>query len=114
MSGYFESAFSKLSPEEIGELEESVKAFHELQKSADRVTAIIGCAIVDDQLRKAIERRLIKNEKAIKKYFEDKAGPGHDTSAKIQTAFLLGVFGDETRENLQSIASRHSRCQYAG
>lgn len=105
MAGYFEYALKGISPEKAAEIDASIKAFHELNNSVDRVTAIVGCAVIDNSLKDAIQRRLTDNERALKKFFDDKEGPGHDTSAKIQLAHLLGVFSDETRTNLEAITS---------
>src|SRR5438477_1653132 len=105
MPGFFEEALSSLTPEASAKILDSMHAFHELKESADRVTAIVGCAILDNELRDAIQRRLLQDEKALKKFFDDRDGPGHETLAKIQLGYLLGIFDGELRENLQAIGS---------
>lgn len=84
-------------------LGETVAAFHELEQSAPRVAAIVGCALLDDQIRLALLRRFVPPYTAHKKFFSE--GPGHETNSKILIAHALGIFTSDTRDNLLAIAS---------
>lgn len=100
---FFESTFGSVDPKRKAELGTTLEVFHELERSPDRVVAIVGCAMLDDQMKSALLRRFVKSDSAHKKFFND--GPGHETSDKIYLCYTLGVFGDEARTCLSAIAS---------
>lgn len=89
--------------------------FHALSTEADRAMTILACAQIENALEGAIESRLIatlsENDRA--RLFEGD-NPISTFSAKIKVGFALGIYGHETRADLNCVrdirnAFAHSR-----
>jgi DNA-binding MltR family transcriptional regulator len=74
------------------------------ESSADRSTAIVGAANLDETLRDAIRSRLIArlSRKDEDRIFRDN-GPLATFSAKIDVAYALGIVGKRSRGDLHLI-----------
>jgi len=97
MSSSFFTSLPEMSAAETTALDESTKAFHELERSPDRVTAIVGGAILDDQMQKAIRNRFINDQAKFDKFLDESLDGTQD---KIRLLYLLGVIRDDTRDHL--------------
>jgi len=74
----------------------------ELENQTDRGAAIIGAALVEERLTEAIESRLLPN--TIKKdKLLNETGPLGTFSAKIDMAYGLGFFGENSHKDLHII-----------
>ena len=70
--------------------------------SADRATAILGCAIIENALRVAIVARLPPDKESHASIFEE-PGPLWSSSARIALGFAFHIFGEATLSDLQCI-----------
>ena len=84
-------------------------ALDELEKGPPRASAIVGGAILDDWLRKAIEGRLLQGEPGTLKAMFKPEGELSGFEAKVRLAFMLGMFTKETRDNLVALNSIRNR-----
>jgi hypothetical protein len=84
-------------------------ALGELEKGPPRASAIVGGALLDDWLRKAIEGRLMQGEPRTLKTMFRPEGELSGFEAKVRLAFMLGMFTEETRENLIAVNSIRNR-----
>jgi DNA-binding MltR family transcriptional regulator len=67
-----------------------------------RAAAITAMSVLDNRLTKAIKSRLQKNERALKRVFSA-YGPLSSLSGKIDFAALLGLFGEDSRQDLHKM-----------
>jgi DNA-binding MltR family transcriptional regulator len=74
------------------------------QTKSDRATAIVGATLLENDLRNAIEARLLKNANLINKLFKP-TGPLGPFQTKADLALLLGVFDDQIHADLTTIIS---------
>jgi hypothetical protein len=84
-----------------------MRAWQELREASDRASIIVGCALLDEMLRRAICLRLAPEPGTIKAVFED--GMLETFEAKVQLAFLLGIFQKATRDNLRTLGSLRNK-----
>jgi len=76
--------------------------YAEIQGSSDRATAIVSTAFIEDRLQRAICRRLVDDERTIKKIIAPNGAlSGFDN--KIQLGYLLGVYIKDTRDNIMIV-----------
>ena len=106
MLGFFSEMLASATPEMVDALGETTKTFRELDRSPDRVTAIVGGAMLDQQLQNALVRRFCYSKGTQKSFFE---GAANETSAKIQLAYLLQIISEEARDNLVAINTIRNR-----
>lgn len=74
----------------------------EIEGSPDRIAAIVSAAFVDDRLAAALKARLHNDKKITEKMF-DFAGPLGTFSARINLAFLIGMFSKDAVRDLHII-----------
>jgi len=106
MLGFFSERLANATPEMVDALGETTKTFRELEKSPDRVAAIVGGAMLDQQLQDALIRRFCYSKGTQKLFFE---GAASETNAKIQLAYLLQIISEEARDNLVAINTIRNR-----
>jgi hypothetical protein len=76
--------------------------YAEIQGSSDRATAIVSTAFIEDRLQRAICRRLVDDERTIKKITAPNGAlSGFDN--KLQLGYLLGVYIKDTRDNIMIV-----------
>jgi hypothetical protein len=85
-----------------------LRALHEVHSGSDRATAIVGCALLDEALRRAICLRLLPETNTLDHLFAPRGGLS-GIEAKIQMAFVLGIFNKETRDNLFALNTIRNR-----
>jgi len=95
------------------------EAFQEINAGTDRTCAVVGAALIEEELEKAIRKRLGELEQL---YRDDEDVKNTDYMAevskalkvnsfigsldpKIKVAYFLGIVGKEGKENLSTIAS---------
>ena len=69
----------------------------------DRGAALLLATIPETSLRIAIEQKLGLAEEHRPMLFEEEAAPLRDFAAKIRMGYALGLFGEETKKNLDII-----------
>jgi DNA-binding MltR family transcriptional regulator len=77
-------------------------AHAEIEANMDRAAAIVSAAFVDDRLSVALKSRLHNDKKTIDDMFNH-SGPLGSFSAKINLAFLIGMFSKEAIHDLHII-----------
>jgi Mannitol repressor len=77
-------------------------AHDEIEASSDRAAAIVSAAFLDDQLTVALKSRLHQDKRIIDDMF-DQSGALGTFSAKINLAFLIGMFSKEAIQDLHII-----------
>jgi hypothetical protein len=85
-------------------------AHAEIDTSTDRAAAIVSAAFLDDRLAAALKARLHHNKNITDKMF-DPSGPLGSFSAKIDLAFLIGMFTKDSIDDLHII--RNVRNEFA-
>jgi DNA-binding MltR family transcriptional regulator len=85
-------------------------AHAEILESPDRVAAIVSAAFVDDRLAAALKARMHHDKDITERMFHH-AGPLGTFSAKIDFAFLIGMFSKEAVQDLHTI--RQVRNEFA-
>ena len=83
----------------------------ELAEQTDRGAAIIACAILDDFLTEALQKRLVTNKEVIGRLFNYEAnGPLAHFAAKIDIGFAVGIIKADMWSDLhEEFDSRHPR-----
>jgi DNA-binding MltR family transcriptional regulator len=71
----------------------------EIDRSSDRAAAIMAGAFLEEQLRDAIERLLL-NDKEARKRFTKHSGPLGSFAAKINLVYLLGLYSKTVQDDL--------------
>lgn len=84
------------------------------QLNSDRAAAIVGAAIVETDLRNAIEARLQKVEQKFIDNFFGMDGPMGSFSVKINLGYLLGIYNDCHRKDLMNMAKIRNRFAHLG
>ena len=81
--------------------------------AADRAAAIVGCAFVEAALETAILAKFVPmaSETERSNIFDGESGPLATLSARIRIGHALGIFGPQTRKELDRL--RHIRNAYA-
>jgi hypothetical protein len=69
----------------------------------DRGAAVLLATTLENSLQFAIERKLNIAEVHRTRLFQDEGAPLRDFSAKIRMGHAIGLFGDETKDNLDFI-----------
>ncbi len=69
----------------------------------DRGAALLLTSNLENSLRIAIERKLGITEKRRAMLFVDEAAPLRDFSAKVRIGYAVGLFGEDTKNNLDII-----------
>lgn len=75
----------------------------EIEKSPDRVKAIVAAAFLDEEIAARIKSRLHKEDDSVHRLFKG-AGPLGGFAARIELAFLMGIYDKKTRNSLRAIA----------
>ena len=84
----------------------------ELAEQTDRGAAIIACAILDDFLTEALQKRLVTNKEVIGRLFNYEAnGPLAHFAAKIDIGFAVGIIKADMWSDLHNI--RRTRNYFA-
>ena len=78
---------------------EVTETYSEIHSSSDRACAIISAAFIEDRLQRAICRRLLDDDRTVKKITSPN-GALSGFENKILLGYLLGVYNKETRDNL--------------
>jgi hypothetical protein len=86
-----------------------MRASEELRTASDRASVIVGCALLDEALQRAICLRLLPEQGTIKAMFKAGGGALSTFDAKVQAAFLLGIFRKETRDDLKALGSLRNK-----
>jgi hypothetical protein len=81
--------------------EDEKNAHAEIETSSDRVAAIVSAAFLDDRLAAALKARLYHDKKITDKMFG--SGPLGTFSARIDLAFLIGMFSTDAVNDLHAI-----------
>ena len=68
---------------------------------SDRGIILVACAMVDENLSRAIKNRLIENTNKSDLLFSGFSSPLHSLSAKIEFSFRLGLIDEDIRRSLQ-------------
>jgi len=80
--------------------------FKEIQHATDRVAAISAAAFLDDSLGAALSARFVRLGKEWEdRVFSRQGAPLGTLSAKITMGFALGLYGPQTRADLNTIRS---------
>ncbi len=74
-----------------------MRALEELEKGPPRSAIIVGGAILDEWLRKAIEGRLLQGEPGTLKAMFKPEGDLAGFESKVRLAFMLGMFTKRRR-----------------
>ena len=82
----------------------------EIDRQEDRAAAIIAAAFFEDRLTLAIRERLVDDPRVVNPLFKG-TGPLATFSAKIDLAYLLGIYGAPQRSILHAI--RNIRNEFA-
>lgn len=82
----------------------------EIERQEDRAAAIIAAAFFEDRLTLAIRERLVNDPRVVNPLLKG-TGPLASFSAKIDLAYLLGIYGAPTRATLHTI--RNIRNEFA-
>jgi DNA-binding MltR family transcriptional regulator len=77
-------------------------AHAEIEASPDRVAAIVSAAFVDDKLAVALKARVHHDKDITERLFSHSGALG-TFSAKIDFAFMIGMFSKEAVEDLHTI-----------
>jgi hypothetical protein len=84
--------------------DEQRKAINEIEKTrSDRAAGIVGGAFVENDLRNAIETRLVQNDNLLNKMFKP-SGPLGPFETKATLGFLLGIYDKDTLDDIVAIA----------
>jgi hypothetical protein len=75
----------------------------ELKEQHDRAAAVILAALLEDALRDAILSRMVPLTEQKERQIFGPDSPLGSLSAKIKVGFALGVYGPETRADLDTI-----------
>jgi DNA-binding MltR family transcriptional regulator len=85
-------------------------ARREVDKQTDRVAAIIACAIVDEVLTRALQRRLILTSDVKEQLFSsEKNAPLTSFRNKINVAFAVGLLNNAVRTDLHLVRRIRNR-----
>ncbi len=86
----------------------------EIGEASDRAVAIFASAILDNELAKALEGKFVSlSDQRRDKLFEG-YGALSTFSAKIDVGFALGLFGSETRGNLDRLRKIRNKFAHSG
>lgn len=87
----------------------------EIEDQTDRGAAIIGATYLEERLRKAIESCFVSSLDAdvVKTLFGRGGAPLSTLSAKIDMAYVLGLVGEQTRNDLHLIRKIRDRFAHA-
>jgi hypothetical protein len=88
--------------------DDEIQIWREIEATSDRVTAIVSAAFIEERVRDAISSRLLRDSKRVKKLF-DPDGPIGTYDAKVLLGYLIGIYVDETRKNLEAIGKMRNR-----
>jgi hypothetical protein len=86
-----------------------MRASEEIRTASDRASIIVGCALLDEALQRAICLRLLPEPGAIKAIFKADGGALSTFDAKVQAAFLVGIFRKDTRDDLKALGSLRNK-----
>lgn len=85
------------------------KAIAEIEQTkSDRATAIVATSVVEKDLTRAIERRMVPDERETSMLFKH-SGPLGAFEAKVHLAYLMGMIDGSLREDLTRIADIRNR-----
>ena len=74
----------------------------QLSEESDRAAVIIAATILEDRLVVALKAFFVDNPKIADKLFTP-SGPLGSFAVKISFGFLMGIFGDDARRELETI-----------
>jgi len=97
-----------IEPEAVDYFQEVLTGFGGMGVGAggnrnDRGAAILLATNLENSLRIAIERKLAIDAKHRTMLFEEEASPLRDFAAKIRMGYAIGLFGNETKKNLDML-----------
>jgi hypothetical protein len=75
----------------------------EMWGASERASAIVGAAFLEDRLTHCIASRLVDDTNCLKRLFKP-AGPIGNFGVKADLGFLLGLYSEKTRDDIQRIA----------
>ena len=84
-------------------IKEAMSYYNALHQESDRAAAILAAAYFENSLGKQIMDKFVDVNNEMRKKIFDGYGPLSTFSAKIDIAFALGLFNEETRKGLHSI-----------
>ncbi|HEX3443097.1 MAG TPA: hypothetical protein VHS80_00150 [Chthoniobacterales bacterium] len=90
------------------QLNESLQTYQEIERSSDRVCAIVAAAWLETRLRHAIDWRLLHDLSEKKKVFDPNGMLG-TYERKVSLGYLLGIFRREAKDNFLAIGSIRNR-----
>lgn len=85
--------------------------FEYLEKSDPRGRIILGSTIIDELLRRLLERRLVKDENVLKEAF-DFNGMLDTFSSRIKMCYLLGEISKELYKELEALRKIRNMCAH--
>ena len=82
-----------------------------LSNSDDRSAAILGATIIDELLRRLLERRLVQDTKVLNDIFEFNGALG-PFSSRINMCYLLGEISNEVYRELEILRKIRNTCAH--
>ncbi len=84
--------------------QENFDRLNEVFGASDRSAAIVGAAYLEDKLTDCIGSRLVDDKATCEKLFKPNKSIGN-LGVKADLGFLLGLYGEETRDDILRIAT---------
>jgi hypothetical protein len=85
-----------------------LEMWQEIEAASDRITAIVSAAFIEERLADAIKNRLLHDTKQLKNFFDPDGAMG-TYDAKVALGYLLNIYIDETRRNLDAVGKIRNR-----
>lgn len=80
-----------------------IRAMAEMQTASDRAVAIVGCALIEEELKAAIITRFTHKGDIAKAIFEPNSAL-NTYEARVSLGFLLGVFNGDLKDALIGVS----------
>jgi hypothetical protein len=80
----------------------------EIQAGSHRATAVVAAAFVEDYLTDLLKSRMVKDKKTVGKIF-DTHGACADFGVKLNIGYLMGIYSDRARKELDTIKDIRNR-----
>jgi len=88
---------------EEAEINRFREAISEIEASnSDRAAVIVASAFLEDHLTRVLQARMHENEKISREMFRA-SGPLGNFGTKIDLGFMIGVYGEKVRRELQIV-----------
>ncbi|MFD1753569.1 MltR family transcriptional regulator [Rufibacter sediminis] len=81
------------------------KLIKELADGSDRASVVLGAAIIEELLERALKKRLVQKKSVMDKAFEGTTGSLGTFAGKIQIAYLSGLISEELYKDLEVLKS---------